>query len=327
MNQLVSVDAAAQLIRGGAALCIAGREAALDRLPAGRWIGGTIPYFMLPEGGTVVADDRVFVADLGAIGSVSVTHVGADALADISARAPDNGFAYTILPAGSAAHARFAAEAASYPDAFLRPAVGWIAGVHLDDLGRVRPKVYDGRSATKHDDGAVVAHVSLRADQLATLEIVNLFEPDDGDVLTFDTTTFQPGSCRVNGEATSFAAYVAARGLAGGRVPLVGDFAGAHINVSLQRVDTERDVVDLYAPVFPGVEYRFARPIGDYAGAFRRRLADVDPQGVVLGCNCVLNFMHGQLEGHAIGGIGGPVTFGEIAYQLLNQTMVMVRVG
>jgi hypothetical protein len=45
-----------------------------------------------------------------------------------------------------------------------------------------------------------------------------------------------------------------------------------------------------------------------------------------MGCNCILNFMFGELEGKAIGGVQGPVTFGEIAYQLLNQTMVVIRI-
>jgi hypothetical protein len=29
---------------------------------------------------------------------------------------------------------------------FMKPIVGWISGVHLDDLGKVAPKVVDGRT-------------------------------------------------------------------------------------------------------------------------------------------------------------------------------------
>ena len=65
--------------------------------------------------------------------------------------------------------------------------------------------------------------------------------------------------------------------------------------------------------------------MGDYAAAFRERLATQDSSGAVMACNCILNFVFGELEGKAIGGVEGPVTFGEIAYQLLNQTMVVVR--
>lgn len=326
MNKLLTVAQAADLIRSGAALSLAGPESALDRLPAGNWIGGTIPYFLLPDGGVVVTEGQVFATGLSDVGRVEVSSYGADDLAGISGNAPANGFALTIIPAGCEAHARFAADAASFPDAFLKPTVGWIAGVHLDDLNSIRPKVYDGRTATKHDDRAVVAYVTLPDDKIASVEILNLFEPDGGDVLHFDSVGFTVREATINGERRNFADWLVEKGLDQGKLPLVGDFAGAHVNASLQGVDAAAGVVTLYAPVFPGVDYHFARPVSDYAAAFRARLADADPHGVVFGCNCILNFVYGDLEGKAIGGVSGPVTFGEIAYQLLNQTLVMLRV-
>jgi len=325
MNELITVSAAAELIRRGVPLSLAGPESALDQLPAGQWIAGTIPYFMVAGGGTVVTEGKVFATDLSAIGQVSFACYAPDGLAGIAGHAPENGFSLTIIPAGGQAHQRFAGEAASYPDAFLKPTVGWIAGVHLSDLGKFTPKVYDGRTATKHEDRAVVAYVSLPADKMASLEIVNLFEPDAGDVLHFSETSFQVRECEVNGQRVDFAKYVRSRDLDHGKLPLVGDFSGAHVNASLQSID-DAGTVHLYAPVFPGVDYRFAKPVTDYAAAFRARLATVDPKGVVMGCNCILNFLFGELEGKAIGGVQGPVTFGEIAYQLLNQTLVMIRV-
>jgi hypothetical protein len=326
MNQLMTVQGAAELIRAGRALSIAGPEAALDLLPPGCWIGGTIPYFMLKEGGVVVQDDSVFVTDLTDVGSVTIASYGADELPGIAGNAPENGFAVTIMPAGGACHRQFADEAASYEGAFLKPTVGWISGVHLQDIGRVTPKVYDGRGATRHEDRAVVAYVTLPAEKMVLVEIVNLFEPDSGDRLHFTEVGFEVCDCQVNGETVNFAAYVRQRGLEHGKLPLVGDFAGAHVNVSLQNVGPAGGNVQLYAPVFQGVEYRFARPVADYAGDFRQRIAAQDGQGAVMSCNCILNFVFGELEGKAIGGVQGPVTFGEIAYQLLNQTMVVVKV-
>ena len=43
-------------------------------------------------------------------------------------------------------------------------------------------------------------------------------------------------------------------------------------------------------------------------------------------CNCILNYLYGDLEGKKTGGFTGPVTFGEIAYILLNQTLVKLDV-
>ena len=325
MNELISLAAASELINRGLPLSVAGPESTLRALPPGNWIGGTIPYFMVSSGGVVVDDDRLFVTDLSKVGEVSVAYYAADQLARISAEAPDNGFSLTIIPAGSEALSRFAKEAATYPEAFIKPTVGWIAGVHLNDLGKHTPKVFDGRTGQVHEDGAVVAHVSIPDEKLASVEIVNIFEPDGGDVLHFDHVGFKVGECEVNGRKVNLAAYLQERGAADGRLPLVGDYAGARINVSFQNIDVEAGEVALYAPVFPGIDYRLARPVGDYAAAFRSRLASFDTTDVVFSCNCILNFLFGELEGKTIGGVEGPITFGEIGYQLLNQTMVVVR--
>lgn len=327
MNQLMSLQAAAELIQGGRFLAVAGPEAVLDQLPAGRWIGGTIPYFMTEAGGTVVQDERVFVTDLTDVGSLAhIGSYGPDELAQVSGGAPDNGFALVIIPAGGETHRRFAAEAASFPDAFVKPAVGWVSGVHLDDLGRVAPKAYDGSRRTKHEDRAVVAHIGLPADKLVQVDIVNLFQPEEGDVLHFAEAGFEVGECEINGQKRRLSDYVTERGLEHGRLPLVGDFAGARINASLQSVDRQGGRVKLYAPVFPGVDYRFAQPQSDYAAKFQAEIARRDQSGAIWSCNCILNFLFGELEGKRIGGMSGPITFGEIAYQLLNQTQVVVRV-
>ncbi len=325
MNELISLAAASELIARGLPLSVAGRESTLRALPAGNWIGGTIPYFMVGSGGVVVDDDRLFVTDLSQVGEVTVAYYAADELARISAEAPANGFSLTIIPAGSEALSRFAKEAATYPEAFIKPTVGWIAGVHLSELGKHTPKVFDGRTGQAHEDGAVVAHVHIPDDKLASVEIVNIFEPDGGDVLHFDQVGFQVGECEVNGRKVNLAAYLQERGAAGGQLPLVGDYAGARINVSFQNIDVDKGEVTLYAPVFPGIDYRLARPVGDYAAAFRSRLAGYDTDGVVFSCNCILNFLFGELEGKTIGGVEGPITFGELGYQLLNQTLVAVR--
>ena len=324
MNQLTSLAQAAQWIREGRCLSLAGSEAALRQLPEGQWIGGTIPYFMTDEGGLVASDDQVFVTDLGELGEARVASYGEGDIERVVTNAPDNGFTVLIIPFGGGTQRRFAAEAANFKDAFLKPTVGWISGVHLDDLGHKKPLVYDGRTHSAYEDRAVAVHVALPADKLVQVDIINLFEPDGGDLIQFDETAFHVDSCRINGERASLSAYIRDNGLDHGRLPLVGDFAGAHVNVSLQQVHD--DHVDLYAPVFPGVDYHFARPVGDYAGDFRSRVERQAMDGVAFSCNCILNYLFGELQGKRIGGPQGPFTFGEIAYQLLDQTQVTVRI-
>ena len=326
MNQLITVQAAIELIATGAPLSIAGPESELDQLPAGNWIGGTIPYFMVPEGGIVVQKGKVFVTDISGLGKVTFASFGPDELEKISGNCPENGIAITIIPAGSRSHRKFAEDAATYENAFLKPTVGWISGDHLSQLGSVTPKVYAGSGTAKSDDRAVVAYLELPTDKLPSVEIVNLFEPGDGDLLHFTSTGFEVTDCLVNGKVANFAQYIRSQGLEHGKLPLVGDYTGAHINVSLQSVGDAGGKVAMYAPVFPGIDYHFARPVGDYAQSFRARLATQQADGLLMTCNCILNFLFGELEGKSIGGVGGPITFGEIAYQLLNQTMVEVRI-
>lgn len=84
MNEMITVQAAAELIRKGVPLSLAGPESALDQLPAGNWIGGTIPYFMVAGGGVVVTEGKVFATDLSNIGTVSVACYGPDELAGVA---------------------------------------------------------------------------------------------------------------------------------------------------------------------------------------------------------------------------------------------------
>lgn len=326
-NQLVSIQEATDIINAGNFLAIAGAEAALDHLPTGNWIAGTTPYFITKENGGVVDEGKVFLTDISDIGSTSIATYSATELNQISSNCPDNGFAITIIPAASQAHQQFAADAANYEFAFLRPTVGWISGVHLSDIGKVTPKVYDGRTKTKYENRAVVIYVNPPLDKLPLVEIVNLFEQGNGDALQFTETSFQVNDVLVNGAPRNFAEYIREKGLEHGHLPLVGDFSGARINVSLQQVGQAGESVTLYAPVFTGVDYRFAQPVGDYASAFRNLLQQQEASDTVFSCNCILNFIFGDLEGKTIGEIDGPITFGEIAYQLLNQTLVTIRLS
>jgi hypothetical protein len=325
MNTLLSIEQAAELVKSGTPLCLAGSEASLDRLPRGNWIAGTIPYFMAKDGG-VKADDRVFATSFPADQTPAFAYYTPETLPLVTENTPSSGYAVAIIPAGGVAHRRFAEESRDFESAFLKPTIGWISGVDVADLGKITPKVYDGRTGTKYEDGAVVAHVTLPESQLATIEIVNIFEPDGGDVLRFEETGFAATRCLVNGRSEDLAGYLERRGNSDGRLPLVGDFAGAELNVSVQSIDASSGVVKFYAPVFPGVDYRLARAVTDYGARFDEQMRTSSPTGIVFSCNCILNYLYGGLEGRKVGELEGPITFGEIGYQLLNQTLVMLRV-
>ena len=167
-------------------------------------------------------------------------------------------------------------------------------------------------------------HVELPAGYRSSIAVVNIFEQGDGDRISFPSGGFQALDCFINGEKKNFHDYLLEKKI-DTRLPLVSDFCGTMVNVSIQGLLAETKAVQFYAPVFEGVEYRVAGPVEDYAAKFQVAV----PGEVVrpaFACNCILNFLYGELEGKKTGVITGPMTFGEIAYQLLNQTMVYVEV-
>lgn len=319
---LLTPDATADMIRSGATLAIAGDEDVLAALPNGNWIGGTIPYFMSQNGG-ITTRDQLFVTPLSFHPNLppTIRQYDAASLSQVCMEAPTNGFSLIILPAFSEAHFEYAHHASMYDDMFMKPLVGWIAGIHLDDMGKRSPKVRDGRSNALLENQAVVIHVPLPDNVSAQVNIVNLFTLGDGDLIEFDASGFEASTCKINGEVTSLAKYLT-KIKHDTRLPLVADYSGALINVSLKAVDVAKDNVQFYGPVFPHVAYRLARPFnGSYEAALGHAIEDL-PENAGFSCNCVLNYLYSELEGKRTGHVTGPMTFGEVAYVLLNQTVV-----
>jgi len=321
LNQvLVDPPDAAKLIRSGAYLAIAGDEAVLVGLPKGNWIGGTIPYFMARDGGET-SREKVFITALDAQGlTARITQYDATRLPQVCLEAPDNGFSMIILPAFSQIHFEFAKNAPMYDDMYLKPLIGWVSGIHLDDMGLRSPKVIDGRTGELLENRAVVLHMPLPENISVNVNIVNLFSPGSGDVIEFDDGGFEASTCVINGQPTPLAQYLRAIGH-DTRLPLVADYNGARINVSFKSINPDSGVITFYGPVFPHTQYRLAQPLADsYETAFERSTAEL--VNACFSCNCVLNYLYCELEGKRTGRVIGPMTFGEIAYQLLNQTAV-----
>lgn len=325
MRHLLDVGEVEALVRRGDVLLLAGDERLLRRLPPGRWIGGTIPYFMTEQGG-VCDRDRIFAERLGGgLEYLGVRRYGAEDVARVYTELPPGAIGVMIAPFMSPVHMSFALNAPSYEGFASTPLFGWISGVHLDELGRATPRVFDGTTAAALDQHAVVMQVSLPRGKVAELAILNIFERGDGPAITFPRTSFCVTTALIDGQPRNFVDYLLEADL-DPRLPLVADYCGASVNVSFQAVDREEREVRFFAPVFSGVPYHHARPVGDYVSTFVSALPRGLEHVIAASCNCVLNYLHSSLEGRSTGGVVGPITFGEIAYQLLNQTMVYLTV-
>jgi hypothetical protein len=310
-------------IVSGAHLLLAGSEQALRQLPKGNWIGGTTPYFMGQRGG-VCTESQIFVTEVpGCAVEAQIAEYTVKNLPLLCTQAPQNGFSFLIIPAGSASHIAYAENAPAYEGMFEKPVVGWIAGVLTSCIGKVPPRVFSGISGRSSIEHAVVMHVALPQGKIAGLDIVNVFAPGSGDSFTFPASGFSTQQCLLNGKPTSFARYLS-EVKHDSRLPLTADYNGSVVNVSLQTVDASHDTVKFYAPVFPGVEYRLARPVPDYVAAFESAIRQ-HRGDAAFSCGCILNYLYAELEGKRTS-FTGPVTFGEIAHQLLNQTLVRLLI-
>lgn len=319
---LVTPKQAADWITSGASLAIAADHEQLEALPVGNWIGGTIPYFMGQDGG-ITSREAVFVTPMPKIAGCSprVRQYDRATLSQICVSAPDNGYTLVILPAFSDVHMEYARNAALYEDMFLKPVVGWISGIHLDDMGKRAPMVRDGRQKGLLENAAVAFNMPLPENMSAEVSIVNLFEQGPGEEIQFASSSFEASACTVGGRPESLAKYLTRIGH-DTRLPLVADYSGAKINVSIKAVDLENDRVEFYAPVFSRMAYKLAKPFSEsYEKAFLKATESL-PGQASFSCNCILNYLYSELEGKRTGAVTGPMTFGEVAYVLLNQTMV-----
>ncbi len=319
-SKLQSIPEVQSSIANGQYLFLAGSRKALSQLSRGNWMGGTICYFMAEEGG-LVSDSMIFATEVPAFAlEAHIVNYGLGNLSSLFSDAPENGFTYLVIPASTKVHKAFAEQAPNFEGFLMHPVVGWVAGVHMDLLGKELPAVFNGQTGEVLENKAIALHVSLPANKQAELEIVSIFKGGDGDLIQFKEEGFQVAGCLINGNPANLADYIAAKEIRT-EFPLVGDYCGCPVNVSIQTIDPVTHCVDLYAPVFPGVDYRFAAPVEDYASAFAKVIGE-DAEVPEFSCNCILNFLYGKLEGKKTGNVTGPITFGEIAHQLLTQTLV-----
>jgi hypothetical protein len=326
-SQMMDLDTVKAKIQAGEFLAIAADEAILAELPAGNWIGGTIPYFMGDDGGKI-SREQIFVHSVQGTQSNNpprITIYDNNSISRIAKDAPAHGFTLLVMPASSDVHLNYAQNAPEFPNMFFTPIVGWISGFHLEDEAKAKVGFGPGGSMLM-DQQAVAMHVPLPDTQMANVNIINLFEEGTGPAIEFPTTGFAAGACSVDGNATNFAQYVQEKNI-DTRLPLVADYSGIKVNVSIQNVDAANGRVDLYAPVFEGVKYHFAKPVDNYMTEFADELKRNDTTNIAFSCNCILNFLYSELEGKKTGHITGPITFGEIAYQLLNQTLVYMTLN
>lgn len=325
MKTMFSISEVEAKIKQGKNLLLAGDESLLQQLPSGQWIAGTIPYFMTENGG-LETKELIFVTELPSyIAATEIKTYPQTTVENVYREAPENGFSVIIIPAFSPTHFSFALNAPKYSNFATSQLIGWIAGVHLNELGTKKPKIFHGETGEVLEDAAIVMHVSLPSSKYADLNIINIFTQGNKDTIVFPEDGFSAADAIINGEKINFAQFLIDRQI-DTRLPLVADYCGALINTSFQEIDQQHQRVTFYAPVFKGIQYKIAAPVTDYLTAFSQQLPKDEAAQLFLSYNCILNYLYCELKGKKTGGVTGPITFGEIAYQLLNQTLAYISI-
>ncbi len=324
INQLITTDEAEKLINKQHTLILAAEESILDNLPKGNWIGGTIPYFMDVNGGCF-SKNKVFVTDFTEVlKNFKIEMFDKTNIKNVVKNRYENGFSLMLIPCFSEILNSFAMQAQSIEELYNAPLLGWVTGIDLNNVGKQTPQVFDGRNGNKFDNNAIVMHIEIPANKMAELDIINIFSQGDGDSIEFLEDGFSCKECLVNGKKINLADYIKSKNI-DIRLPLVADYSGALINISFQQINEEDKSVLFYAPLRKNTVYKLAKPVENYVKVFNENIPK-NANDLIFSCNCILNYLYSELEGKTTGGITGPITFGEIAYVLVNQTLVHLNI-
>ncbi len=318
-RKLYPIEEVKNMIQEGRKLILTGDETALNKLPEGQWIGGTIPYFMDENEGKFTKE-MVFVDDFTDLGTnFKVSTYTTSNIHTVAEDGFENGIIMLIIPAGTECHTEYSLKSLNYNDIFKNPVVGFISGFDLDLIESAKAGVYAG-NGSKNETGAVALHIELPADKVARVEIVNIFDQKvDSDTITFVENGFTQKDCIVNGEKMNLVEYFDKVNFSS-QQPLTNDKGGAIINTCIQEVNKEAGTVSFYGPIFTDTEYKISLPVDNYEAEFEKQQPK-DAGNIRYACNCILNYLYGELQGKKTP-VTATATFGEIAYQLLNQTMV-----
>ncbi|OHE70679.1 MAG: hypothetical protein A2007_06090 [Verrucomicrobia bacterium GWC2_42_7] len=324
-TRLYSVNEASELIKSGNILAIHGSIDLLKTLPLGNWIGGSIPYFMDTAGG-IMTEGNVFVENMTPfVRTMNPRWYDANNIPNIFKENKDSSFTYIIIPGLSEVHSKFARDVYSIKDAFTTPSYGWVSGFNLADPNG-RAFVINGKTKEYYHDKILATHCDFidKSWQLG-IDIVNIFETTSDYSIFFDVSGFEIEIAIINGKKCNFNEFIKNNGI-NIKNPLAANYDGSLINISFKGLENNK--VQLYAPVFPNVEYKLTTIQNNYDNAYRDAVSKNSSslKDKFLTCSCILNYLYGELNGKTIKDSEGPFTFGEIAYVLLNQTLVYTKI-
>ena len=315
---LFTPEEVSTMIRAGNHLLLAGDAKLLSQLPAGNWIGGTTPFFILYPENRTTSFDKIFVTPLpDFVTQTEIREYDETNIKNIFNDGPENGFTVLIMPYASPVAVEYSINAVNYENFAANPVCGWLTGVPLEVIMTEKSYSASGIGPCLSSDKAVAMHISLPENKYAEIKIFNPYKQGVGDSIMFEENSMIVKYALINGEKRNFAEYL--RGIEYNMLmPLVANYSGAMINDVVCAMDGE--VVAMSAPVFSHVDYRIA--VVDDAINEPSLVGDK----IVFSVTCIGNFLQPDICAQYLRKMNGPVVFGEIAYQQIGQTTVYVIV-
>ncbi len=312
---------AINLIHSGKLLHIAGSEDLLRKLPKGNWIGGTTEFFVTPDG-PVESTSQLFVSEIDAK-DFKISIYDESDIQNIADDSFENGYTIVLLPFNSAVHKFYAEKAADFQGMFMKNVLGWVPATNPTRYGQT-PVAVDGLNGEYYSTKAVAMHIGLDSDVELELGIVNIFEADENSpTIEFLEEGFKVKRCLVNGEEMLFSDYINKNGI-NTKQPIIGEYSGTGINVSFKSVG--RDHVKFYSPIFKDIKYKVSRLNDHYEETCEQTRSNSLNYKVLFACNSSLNYWYGHMDGKKLNEFYGPMSVGQIAYQLVNQTVVYIAI-
>lgn len=313
-----------KFILEGKVMLLSGSDKALQGLPKGKWIAGTDYYFM--DGVGKIDDEMIFVDDFTdfAIDCRILSFDQTD-IHNIASESFENGFTLITIPIDSPVYFTFSNNSLTYKDIYKNPVVGFVSCILLEDLGVAKSKTAIGTNPVLSETKAAVMHIKLSDKYTARAEIMNFDIIDrKSSVLKFPINSFVQSDCIIDGKEGNIADFLNDLKNTGvGVTPLITNMNGAFVNRDIRFIDNDNRTVSFFSPVYEGDEYRMSKSPGNYLETFNKRLSG--KENVAACFSCTSYFLGGNFEGHKID-YNGIYAFGEIAYQLLNKTIVTLEI-
>jgi len=315
---LFTPEEVSDMIHSGKRLLLAGDNRLLSQLPAGNWIGGTTPFFILYPENRTTSFDKIFVTTLpDFVTKTEIREYDETTIQNIFNDGPENGFTTLIMPFASPVAVEYSLHASDYENFAVHPVCGWLSGQPEEVLLTEKSYSASGIGPCLYSDKAIAMHISLPESKFAEISIFNPYKQGNGDSIMFDYSSLTVTEAIINGEKRNFAEYLREVGY-NMLIPLVTNYSGAMINVVIFEVGESK--VQLTAPVFKNVDYRIA--------AIDNNIAEPSlvSDRIIFSITCVGNFFQPGYCEKYLQKMNGPAVFGEIAYQQMGLTTVYVTV-